>query len=384
MVWVCLALIPVAFVISLCAVWLAGRVSRRVGALDTAPMAGQVKMDRRSIPNTGGIGIFLGIAVPIAAALGVLWLAPDQLTARLPDIADHLEGMRDQTPRALGLLGAMTLLHVMGLIDDRRPLGAMGKLAIMVVPALIVAWPAGPLDTRLLTMLDGHVGGAWLSVLVTVLWFVAITNAMNFIDNMDGLCAGVAFVAAACFLVAALAGGQWFVGASLALVAGSSLGFLVFNFPPAKIFMGDGGSLVLGFAMAFLTARTTYLPEGADPGQHWYALLMPVVVLAIPLYDMLSVTLVRLSQGKSPFKGDLQHFSHRLVQRGMSGRGAVVVIYGFTLITGISGILLVWADARTAILLGAQVAALLIVLAMFEYGSRSRGDGVDHTGHNHP
>lgn len=374
MIWVCLALVLVSLSISLPSVWIVGKVSRRLGALDTEPMEGQIKFDRRSIPNTGGIGIFLGIALPIAGALGALWLAPEQIRGLLPAVGDHLEGMREQTPRALGLLGAMTLLHVMGLIDDRRPLGAMGKLAIMIIPALIVAWPTDAMDTRLLTMLDGPAGGPWLSVIVTVLWFVAVTNAMNFIDNMDGLCAGVTLVAGACFLVAALTGGQWFVGATLALVVGSSLGFLVFNFPPAKIFMGDGGSLVLGFCLAFLTARTTYLPEGADPARQWYALLMPVVVLAIPLYDMLSVTLVRLSQGKSPFKGDLQHFSHRLVQRGLSGRGAVLVIYGFTLVTGISGILLVGADARQAVLLGAQVAALLGVLAMFEYGSRSRSE----------
>ncbi len=372
MIWLCLALVPVAFAISLPSVWIVGRVSRRLGAIDTEPMEGQVKFDRRRIPNTGGIGIYLGIALPIAAALGVLWLAPETIVERLPAIESHLEGMRAQTPRALALLGAITLLHVLGLIDDRRPMGAMGKLGVMTLPALIVAWPAGPLDTRLLTMLDAPAGGAWLSVLITVLWFVAVTNAMNFIDNMDGLCAGVAAVAGACFLAAALSGEQWFVGATLALVVGSCLGFLVFNFPPAKIFMGDGGSLVLGFTLAFLTARTTYLPEGADPGQHWYALLMPVVVLAIPLYDMVSVTLVRLSQGKSPFKGDLQHFSHRLVQRGMSGRGSVLVIYGFTLITGISGVLLVGASARQGVLLGAQVASLLGVLALFEVGSRTR------------
>lgn len=374
MIWLCLALVLVAFLISLVSVWVVGRVSRRLGALDTEAMAGQVKFDRRAIPNTGGIGIYLGIALPMAGALLALWVAPGWIGERLPALAAHLEGLREQTPRAIGLLGAVTLLHVLGLIDDRRPMGAMGKLAVMMAPAVMVAWPAGAMDTRLLTMLDGYAGGAWLSVIVTVLWFVAVTNAMNFIDNMDGLCAGVCVVAGACFLVAALSGGQWFVGATLALVVGSSLGFLVWNFPPAKIFMGDGGSLVLGFCLAFLTARTTYLPEGEDPAGMWYALLMPVVVLAVPLYDMVSVTLVRLSQGKSPFKGDLQHLSHRLTQRGLSGRGSVLVIYGFTLITGISGILLVGADARQAALLGAQVGALVMVLAMFEYGSRDRGE----------
>ena len=373
MVVLCLGLVVVAFVISAPGVRVVERVSRRLGALDTEPMEGQVKFDRRSIPNTGGIGIFLAIALPIGIGIAAVHLAPGLLVRAAPAIEAHLPGMREETPRALTLLGSITLLHVLGLIDDRRPMGAMGKLAIMAAPALVVAWPAGPMDTRLLTVLDAPAGGAWLSVLVTVLWFVAITNAMNFIDNMDGLCAGVAAVAGACFLAAALLGGQWFVGATLALVVGASLGFLVWNFPPARVFMGDGGSLVLGFTLAYLTVRTTYLPEGADAGQRWYALLMPVVALAIPLYDMVSVTLVRLSQGKSPFKGDLQHFSHRLVQRGLSGRGAVLVIYGFTLVTGISGVILVDATPTVAVLIGVQVGALLGVLGLFEYGSRARG-----------
>jgi UDP-GlcNAc:undecaprenyl-phosphate GlcNAc-1-phosphate transferase len=373
MVWVCLALVVVAFVISAPGVRVVEHFSRRLGALDTEPLEGQVKFDRRSIPNTGGIGIYLAIALPIAAGIGAVHLIPDLLVRVAPALEAHLGGMREETSRALTLLGSITLLHVLGLIDDRRPMGAMGKLVIMTLPALLVAWPAGPMDTRLLTMADGVAGGAWLSVVVTVLWFVAVTNAMNFIDNMDGLCAGVAAMAGACFLAAALLGGQWFVGATLALVVGASLGFLVWNFPPARVFMGDGGSLVLGFTLAYLTVRTTYLPEGADAGQRWYALLMPVVALAIPLYDMVSVTLVRLSQGKSPFKGDLQHFSHRLTQRGLTGRGAVLVIYGFTLVTGISGVLLVGATPAMAILLGVQVAALLGVLALFEYGSRARG-----------
>src|SRR5207244_10275947 len=124
-------------------------------------------------------------------------------------------------------------------------------------------------------------------------------------------------------------------------------GFLVFNFPwggqPATIFMGDGGSLVIGFLLGFLTVRTTYVSagvEGPGLGSAWYGVFMPLVVLAIPLYDFCSVTLIRLSQGKSPFVGDLQHFSHRLVKRGLSKRAAVVVIYGFTAVPAIGGVLL--------------------------------------------
>jgi UDP-GlcNAc:undecaprenyl-phosphate GlcNAc-1-phosphate transferase len=254
-------------------------------------------------------------------------------------------------------------LHALGVIDDRRPLGPMIKLACMIAPPLLLA---AFFDTRLLTVLDGYAGGVWLSVAVTLIWFLAVTNAMNFMDNMDGLCAGVAATAGAMFLAATLIGGQWFVGGVLALLVGACAGFLVWNRPPAKMFMGDGGSLVVGYLLAFTTTRTTYL--GSDGGvSAWYAVLMPLVVLAVPLYDMASVTAIRLSQGRSPFVGDLQHFSHRLVRRGLSRRAAVAVIVGLTGATGISGLLLTRAAPWQAFAIAGQVGLVLGVLAVFEH-----------------
>ncbi|MCH8508286.1 MAG: undecaprenyl/decaprenyl-phosphate alpha-N-acetylglucosaminyl 1-phosphate transferase [Phycisphaerales bacterium] len=252
-------------------------------------------------------------------------------------------------------------LHGLGVIDDRRPLGPMVKLACMAAPPLVLAVF---FDTRLLTLLDGYASGSWLSVLVTLVWFLAVTNAMNFMDNMDGLCAGVAATAGAMFLAATLIGGQWFVAGVLALLVGACGGFLVWNRPPARMFMGDGGSLVIGFLLAFATTRTTYIGDGVTA---WYAVLMPVVVLAVPLYDMASVTTIRLSQGRSPFVGDLQHFSHRLVRRGLSTRSAVAVIVGLTGATGISGLLLTRAEPWQAFAIAAQVGLLLAVLGLFEH-----------------
>ncbi len=137
-------------------------------------------------------------------------------------------------------------------------------------------------------------------------------------DNMDGLSAGTALVASACFLASTLLNHhheQWFVAAVLALLVGACGGFLVFNAPRpggARIFMGDGGSLVLGFLLAFLTIRTTYIPAPAlaAPSQApsaWYAVFMPLCVLAVPIYDLVSVSLIRLSRGRSPMVGDLNH-----------------------------------------------------------------------------
>jgi UDP-GlcNAc:undecaprenyl-phosphate GlcNAc-1-phosphate transferase len=140
--------------------------------------------------------------------------------------------------------------------------------------------------------------------------------------------------------------------------------------------MGDGGSLAVGFLLAFLTIRTTfYRPQDVMPGSSdasvlspWYAVLMPLCVLAVPLYDLASVILIRGSQGRSPLVGDRQHFSHRLVAAGLSVRRTVAVICGCTAITGIGGIMLSVATGWQAILIGVQVLLVLIVIALYEHG----------------
>jgi UDP-GlcNAc:undecaprenyl-phosphate GlcNAc-1-phosphate transferase len=386
MIWLCLMLIPVAAAVSCPLTAAMVRLGHRLKTFDSAGVPGQVKAPARKVPNTGGVAIFWAIVAPMAAGLAAAnFVTVDAANSVLQALTPHLPGIREQTPLALLLLGCMAVLHVLGLIDDRRPMGPWVKLAVMAVPAVAVVglFP----ETRLLTMLDSCVGGRWLSVLATVLWFLVVTNAMNFMDNMDGLSAGVAATAGACFLAATMVQPQpqWFVGAVLALIVGACTGFLVFNFRPgrggAKIFMGDGGSLVLGFLLAFLTVRTTYYHGGegmvgkdGGPSGGWYGVFMPLVVLAVPIYDFISVCAIRISQGRSPFVGDRQHLSHRLVGLGLSEGSAVGVIYGLTAVTGLSGILLSRALEWQAVLIGVQTLVILLVVAMFEY-SRAHKTG---------
>lgn len=375
MLWVCLALLPVALAIAFPITALLIAISRRLRMFDSAGVPGQIKAQRRAIPNTGGAAIVAAIVLPALTAVIAAHALPASLIEDLaPALSDHLPGIRAQTPLALTFIACLLGLHIVGLIDDRRPMGPWVKLAIMVIAASVVVIP---LNTRLLTMLDAHVGGPWLSWIVSITWIVVITNAMNFMDNMDGLSAGVSVVAGTGFLIAALVNEppQWFVASGLALLVGSCLGFLAFNKPPAKIFMGDGGSLVLGFSLGFLTVRTTYYTTDAAA---WYAVFMPLVVLAVPLYDFASVVLLRLSQGRSPFVGDLQHFSHRLVQRGLSKPAAVLVIIGCTCITAISGVALGSLRPWQAALVGVQTMLILALIAIFEWSSRrgSAGGGM--------
>ncbi len=400
MVWLCLSLIAAGFIVGLPATLAARTLGRRLSALDSAGVPGQIKDAPRRVPNTGGIGIFVGLAVPLVVGLwlmsvpemaaGVLRRAAEWLGTSAPTLVE-----RPVLP-GLVLLGGAAVLHVVGLIDDRRALGPWLKMGIMLGVAAGVVWWT---DTRLLTVLDGHVGGAWLSIALTVLWIVVITNAFNFLDNMDGLSAGVAAICAGVFLAAALIGRQWYVGATLGLLVGALAAFLVFNFPwterrrepdgasrgGASLFMGDGGSLVVGFVLAIMSVRMTYanLDGGANAGgvlgatspagAPAHALLTPLIVLAIPLYDFVSVVLIRLSQGRSPLVGDLQHFSHRLVKHGLTRRSAVLVIYGCTMITGIGGMLLPALEPWQAVLVGVQTVLVLLVIALYEYARGQTG-----------
>ena len=383
MLLICLSLVGVSFLLALLLSWAAMRLGRRWGYVDRPGSEGGAELHKqhgRVVPVTGGVAIFLAVAMPLLAALVLIWLTPaDGWRGWLSPVSDHVEGIREQAPTAVCVLAALAVLHVMGLIDDRRGLSPWPKLLVQLLLASALAVFA---DLRVLALLDqfGPVGTA-ASIITSVLWMVVITNALNFLDNMDGLAGGVAAAAAGLYLAATLMTGQWFVAATAALLVGALLAFLCYNLPPARLFMGDAGSLVVGMLLAVLSVQTTYFDPtqmtggawsglGAGPGA-WYGVLMPLMILAVPLYDFVSVTAIRLAQGKSPFRADRQHFSHRLVQRGLSPRGAVLVIWLCTLATGLSGVMLWALSPWQALLAAAQTLAVLAVLALIErLGSR--------------
>ena len=173
---------------------------------------------------------------------------------------------------------------------------------------------------------------------MSVIWIVALVNSFNMLDNMDGLSGGVASISSlllAFMLLMATGGGQQqpqlFVAAMLFILVGSLVGFLFHNWPPAKIFMGDAGSYFIGFWIAVATLLATYTGyQGSRP----HAVVAPLIVMAVPLYDMLSAIVIRLREGRSPFEADKKHFSHRLVELGLRPSRAVLTIHLATLMTG--------------------------------------------------
>jgi UDP-GlcNAc:undecaprenyl-phosphate GlcNAc-1-phosphate transferase len=361
---VILCLILLSFLISLLLTGMMRRLSVRIGFVDKP---GGRKIHDNPKPLGGGVGIFWGLALPILAGaayvelcpppgftLAAKWVGP-AAAAQMPA---YWSGARQKVPLALGILAAAAGMHLLGLWDDRKALGPYVKLvAQLSIITLLVIWG----HLRVLTLL-----GVGPSIVISVLWIAAVTNAFNFLDNMDGLSVGVASVCATAFLIAAMSIGQWFVPAGLALLLGAMLGFLWHNFPPARIFMGDGGSLLIGMVLGVLTVCTTYLPPGVGLANRWYAVLAPVVVLALPLYDLAVVSVIRLMRGKSPFVGDTNHFSHRLVARGMSKRTAVLCLYLVTAATSIAAIMLPHVNSDFAVLILVQTVLILCMVALLE------------------
>jgi UDP-GlcNAc:undecaprenyl-phosphate GlcNAc-1-phosphate transferase len=316
------------------------------------------------IPLGGGIAIFLTLMTFILAGTAAIKfpILPGQISrfSELANIdpADFLARTKELVFMSLCAL----ILFLLGLWDDKKPIGPFLKLAVQFVVAIIAAAIA---EIRVEFFIENR----FITSALSALWIVLIINAFNFLDNMDGAAAGIAAIASAILFIAAATSGQVFVGGLALVFVGTLLGFLVFNFPPARIFMGDAGSLVVGFFVAVLTLRTTYYHQ-AQSGS-WYPIFLPIIVMAVPLYDFISVTIIRISQGKSPFVGDTQHFSHRLKNRGLTQTHTVLTLYLATLCTGLSAIFLYQVNLIGAILIFAQTFMILAIIAILETTSRN-------------
>jgi len=314
---------------------------------------------RSVIPLGGGMAIFGTLAVSlVAATLMIRFLvAPGYLGGLAErvnlDPADFLR----RADELFVILLCATALFLVGLRDDRRALGPFVKLILQFAVAGVAAYLA---DVRIELFIENKVVAAALSAF----WIVLIVNAFNFLDNMDGASAGIAAIAGSILLTAAAFNGQILVGGLAIVFIGTLLGFLVFNFPPASIFMGDAGSLVVGFFVALLTLRTTYYQQ-AQSGP-WYPVLLPLIAMAVPLYDFISVTLLRIRQGKSPFVGDTQHFSHRLKRHGLTDTQTVLTLYLATLCTGLGATFLYQVNFVGAALIVAQTLLILAIIGIFE------------------
>jgi UDP-GlcNAc:undecaprenyl-phosphate GlcNAc-1-phosphate transferase len=334
-------------------------LSSRVGFV-AHPVAD--RYNRRTVPLGGGIAIFTTLLIFMLAATAAIKFATSRLDSLAQTANINPSDFVGKISQLITILLSITALFVLGLWDDRKRLGPFFKLAAQFAVAIAAAiWG----EVRVELFIENKI----IASVLSAFWIVLIVNAFNFLDNMDGASAGIAAITSAILFFAAASSGQVFVSGLAIVFIGTLLGFLAFNFPPAKIFMGDAGSLVIGFFVALLTLRTTYYHQ-AQSGQ-WYSVFMPLVVMAVPLYDFISVTILRISQGKSPFIGDTQHFSHRLKGRGLTEKQTVLALYLATLCTGLGATFLYQVSLVGAILIFAQTIMVLAIIAIFEATARN-------------
>lgn len=333
------------------------RMAGRIGAVDHP---GADTTHRAPMPRIGGIAVFAGFLAGLAFAAHASGI----------DILN----LRHQTINWWGLAFAVTALFAVGLIDDLYPLSFRWKLLGQVVAAMLV-WHWGFRVEVLTHPLGGNIELGLLSFPVTLLWVVGITNAVNLIDGLDGLAAGIALITTS--VVAAIAFHKGTFGVTMASVAlaGSLIGFLRYNFNPARIFLGDSGSMFLGFVLAVTSVR------GAQKGTTAVAVLFPLLVLGLPLLDTGLAVVRRFSSLSSRglrstnalryvvtnydhlFLPDRGHIHHRLLALGLSHRGAVVLLYGVGGLFALSALVLVMVNnVYLALLL---VAGLALTMATF-------------------
>lgn len=286
------------------------------------------KVHTAPMPLLGGIGIFAGAVLAVVLAY---------------------EG---RVPRSIaGALIAGTLVALVGVLDDRRSLSPAVRLAVQAAAVVVLIYFG--VHVRL------PIPGV-LNYALTFFWILGITNAINLLDNMDGLSAGVSAVAAAFMTLLGAFNGQYLVSAVAAAILGACVGFLRYNFKPAKIFMGDAGAYFLGFWLAVLGIQLRF-PQNVN----FVTWMVPVLVLGLPIFDTALVTISRLRRGVHPFTAGQDHLSHRLVQRDFSQREAVLLLYLIAGAFGMVALFITEADVAEGYFVGAVV-ALLGVLAIWK------------------
>jgi UDP-GlcNAc:undecaprenyl-phosphate GlcNAc-1-phosphate transferase len=352
-----------AFLISWLTVGVVKRWARSLGLLDK-PNAR--KSHSVPVPLGGGIGIWLGVVGTFllgTIALYTLMQNPELANSILPQsLTQHLPGLAYRVAQIWVLIAGGTMLAVLGFLDDIMGLPWQIRLvAEFLVAGFVVYWQN--------LQLTAFIGLPWLTSILSVIWIVMLINSFNMLDNMDALSGGVAAIISGMLAFMLLLNSQTegqpqlFVAAMLLVLMGALCGFLRHNWPPATIFMGDAGSYFVGYWIAIATLLATYTgAKGTTP----HAVVAPLCVLAIPLYDMLSVIGIRIREGRSPFQADKRHFSHRLVDLGMTKKQAVIAIYIATTTCSLGALLLPRTDAWGACIVVAIVFCMLTLVAVLE------------------
>jgi UDP-GlcNAc:undecaprenyl-phosphate GlcNAc-1-phosphate transferase len=321
--WVVVAVALIAFVTALLTTPYVWRLALRVGMLDET---GERRMHDQPKPRIGGIAVYLGFAFALFSALG--YLIRTQQFGQVGRI-----GALDSVHDMIGLIFGGTLILMVGIWDDVMSMSPRAKLVAQALVAAIsmlygfvipgyISNPLHPLGAPIYLPV-------WLPIPLTLLWYLGMMNAINFIDGLDGLLSGLTVISAASLIVIDLHRGHPEVALILAALAGGALGFLRYNWNPAKIILGDSGALFIGYVFATVSII------GASKTAFTVSLLVPLVVLALPVLDTAAAIVRRTRAGKKIYEADRGHFHHQLIFRfGLSVRQAVLLIYAVCILLG--------------------------------------------------
>jgi UDP-GlcNAc:undecaprenyl-phosphate GlcNAc-1-phosphate transferase len=331
-----------AFALTGLLTWPVRALAIRLGAMDAPNMAR--KTQAVPVPYLGGIAIALGISL---ITLGAVFVGADNFAGENNDQLKDL---------ALTVLLPALVLGAMGLVDDLRSLSPWPRLITQSVVGSIVAFiivQGGTLGTPF--------GTSILNTAVTIFWIVGICNSINFFDNLDGAASGAVAIAALGVFVIAFNRGQELVSALSIVTAGATIGFLMWNKSPAKIYMGDAGALFLGIIISVATIR---LNPGITPT--WQSLAIPVILLAVPLLDTCVAVFSRLARGLSPLTGGKDHLSHRLVRGGLTRRIAAISLWSASGVAALFALgVYFFANSLGSILIAVFAAGWLTALVLF-------------------
>lgn len=322
-----------AFFISLIFTPLVRKLAFKIGAVDV-PKDNR-RVHKKPMPLIGGLAIYISMVI---AALIFLPL--------------------DKTVLSI-ILGA-SLIIISGIIDDTKGLSPKLKLLFQLVAGLILILGDVKVDfvTNPFSKTNVLLYLKWFSIPVTLFWIMGITNTLNLIDGLDGLAAGVATISSLSLMFVAAKFGYTDIIILSAIVAGACLGFLPFNFNPAKIFMGDTGSLFLGFMLATISI------EGVMKSVAAIAVVVPILILGVPIFDTTFAIFRRLLSGKSIMAADKNHLHHRLLNKGFSQKKTVLILYGISAIFGLFAVIITNANTRQTIYLSALLFVMGISIAI--------------------
>ena len=336
-------------------------IARKTGFMDVP--AANHKGHRKATPLLGGAAIFcgwLGCLAGGAAAVMMHWVPKFSGT-----LEGHLPGMLFSGSQLLFIVAGGLLAVLLGLWDDRWAMAAkwkfLGQFAVAMIAVL-----GGKVRINL------FISQPVVTCAISVFWLMLLMNSINFFDNMDGLAVGTIAIAMGFFTCFAALNQQFFVAALAAMTCGCACGFWVYNTSPASIFMGDSGSHFLGYLAAVISARVTYFTHGGERSK--LTLLIPLFILALPLFDTAMVVLIRTLNRKPFWIGDHNHISHRFVRMGLSRPRAVLLVHLLALCIGMGMLPVYWGKVQTAMIMVAQALLMLLIITVLQLALSEKPD----------